>query len=151
MKPFAGKLILVPILAALAACGGEGDNPVVEEYSMQPGKWELRTWMEINGEPGPSPEELVQTRDLKPEMASYPVNQILFGLFYPGKSPDNIVAEGGRISGSFDHPGTAPIQAHTSEVTGTYDTDEFRMVIDLPVQTNGLTQVVEGKLTQPLE
>ena len=151
MKQFAAKLVLVPSLAALAACSGEGGSPLVEEYSMQPGKWELRTWMEINGEPGPNPEELVQTRELKPEMAGAPVNQLLFGLFYPGKSPESIVAEGGRISGSFDHPGTAPIQAHTSDVTGTYDTDEFRMVIDLPVMTSGLTQVVEGKLIEPLE
>ena len=36
-------------------------------------------------------------------------------------------------------------------MTGTYDTDEFRMVIDLPVMTSGLTQVVEGKLVEPLE
>ena len=99
MKQFAGKLVLVPILAALAACSGEGESPLVEGYSMQPGKWELRTWMEINGEPGPNPEELVQTRELKPEMASAPVNQLLFGLFYPGQSPENVVAEGGGSAG----------------------------------------------------
>lgn len=136
-------------MLALAACGGdEAASP--EQFSMQPGTWELRTWMELNGN-SQGQDELVQTRELSRDAARRPVNQLLFGVFYPGKSAENIVAENGRISGSFDNPGTTPIPAHTSAVTGTYDEDSFRMVIELPVMTNGLTQVVEARLVDPLD
>ena len=149
------RLYALPVLAVLAlvtACSGTDPAQDKEAvYSFQPGKWEVRTWMEINGDPGENPEELVQSRELTRELATKPVNELLFGLFYPGQSFANIVAEDGRISGSFDHKGMSPVPAHTSDVTGSYNDDEFRMVIDLPVMTSGMTQIVEGKLTQPLD
>ena len=155
MEPRVRRLYSLPVFAVLALVTGcSGTDPAQDQeiaYSFQPGKWEVRTWMEINGDAGDNPEELVQSRELTRDVATKPVNELLFGLFYPGQSSANIVAEGGRISGSFDHKGMSPVPAHTSDVTGSYGDDEFRMVIDLPVMTSGMTQIVEGKLTQPLD
>lgn len=145
---------ILPAMAfaiAVSACGGDEAITSGDKYAMQPGKWEIRTWMEVNGEAGPNPEELVQPRELSPEMARYPVNELLFGLFYPGQSAEHITANNGRIGGYFEQAGTGPIPSHTSDVSGTYDDDEFRMVIDLPVMASGMTQVVEGRLVEPLK
>ena len=135
-------------IAALAGCGG--DNAILgETYAMQPGTWEVRAWMENNQSPGTKIEEQVLNQELSPQAAQGPVASIVFGQFYNGSSPEHIQADAGRISGYLEQRAVAPYQAHQQPVTGSYTDDSFKVVIEIPVAP-GVSQVVEGRLVEPL-
>lgn len=117
---------------------------------MQPGTWEIRTWLENSQSPGTRIEEQVLSESLSPQVAKRPVVSIIFGQFYHGQSPEHIEAEDGRITGYLEQNAVAPFQAHEQPVTGRYTDDSFEIVIEIPVAP-GVSQVIEGSLVEPLD
>jgi hypothetical protein len=117
-----------------------------------PGTWHIEAWMEsaqgsTRGQPGAT---LTDTVKLTAEQASEPPVAVFFSRFYHGAGTGDIRFRGGRIEGSFHQRAVDDISAHEVPVTGTYDSEHFRVTFGYRAFGMTMNQVAEGKLIEPL-
>lgn len=123
---------------ALAGCGGRQDR-------FASGDWELKSWLEVKGRSGQF-EPQTHSAKLSPQVADAGVHAAMFSEFYHGEKGQNVVFEGGVISGHFDQQAVAPFPEHQQAVSGTYAAESFDMRITMPVIAGVQSyQVVTGK------
>lgn len=136
------------LVSALGGCEGSamggGDH-------FAPGKWHIEAWMESDQGSTRDQPGAAQTDDvnLSAEQAKYPAATVFFSRFYHGVQNGDIRFTGGKVGGSFHQKGVDDISAHDVPVTGTYDSEHFRVTFGYKAFGMAVSQVVEGKLVEP--